>query len=124
MRPHEGLADDRHDRLVVELGVIEPVEQVDGARARGGHADADLPGELGVPARHECGHLLVARLYEPQPVLVPSESAEDPVDAVAWEPVDAADPPFLETLHQVVADGIRHCVLHSAGYGSRISATD
>ena len=34
------LADDRHDRLVVHLGVVQAVEQVDRARARGGQADA------------------------------------------------------------------------------------
>ena len=36
------LADDRDDRLVVELGVVEAVEQVDRAGAGGRHADAEL----------------------------------------------------------------------------------
>ena len=58
------LADDRDDRLVVELGVVEAVEQVDRAGPGGRHADADLAGELGVRARHERGHLLVADLDE------------------------------------------------------------
>ena len=53
------LADDRDDRLVVELGVVEAVQQVDRARARGREADADLAGELRVAAGHERGHLLV-----------------------------------------------------------------
>ena len=50
-RADERLSDDRDDRLVVELGVVEPVEQVDRARAGGGHADPDLAGELGVRRR-------------------------------------------------------------------------
>jgi hypothetical protein len=49
---------------MVELGIVEPVEQVNGARARGGQADADLAGELGVGARREGGDLLVANLDE------------------------------------------------------------
>ncbi len=40
------LADDRQHRLMVHLGVVEPVEQVDGAGAGGGDADADLAREL------------------------------------------------------------------------------
>ena len=56
------LADDREDGRVVELGVVQAVEEMDRARPRGGEADADLAGELGVPARHERGHLLVAHL--------------------------------------------------------------
>ena len=36
------LADDRDHRLVVELGVVEAVEQMDRAGARGRDADADL----------------------------------------------------------------------------------
>ena len=44
------LADDGHDGRVVELRVVEPVEQVDGAGAGGRHADADLARELGVRA--------------------------------------------------------------------------
>ncbi len=58
------LADDRDDRLVVELGVIEAVEEVDRARPGGGEADAGFAGELGVGAGHEGGHLLVADLDE------------------------------------------------------------
>ena len=58
------LADDGDDRLVVHLGVVEAVEEVDGARARGRQADADLAGEFRVRAGHEGGHLLVADLDE------------------------------------------------------------
>ena len=58
------LADDRDHRRVVELGVVEAVEQVDRARARGRHAHADLARELGVGAGGEGGELLVAQLDE------------------------------------------------------------
>ena len=45
------LADDRDDRRVVELRVVEAVQEVDRARPRGGEADADLAGELRVRRR-------------------------------------------------------------------------
>ena len=49
---HPGLlADDRHDRLVVAVGVVEAVHHVDRTRSGGRDADADLAGELGVGAR-------------------------------------------------------------------------
>ena len=45
------LADDRDDRLLVELRVVEAVQEVDRARAGGREADADLAGELRVARR-------------------------------------------------------------------------
>ena len=84
-RSIEGLADDGHHRPVVQLGVVEAVQQVDRARPRGGQADPDITGELGVAAGHERGHLLVTGLDEPQLVLMAAKRAEDAVDAVARE---------------------------------------
>src|SRR5690606_33220867 len=43
-----GLPDQRHHRHVVQLGVVQPVQQVDGAGAGGGRAHAGLAGELRV----------------------------------------------------------------------------
>ena len=63
-RCHGLLADDGDDRLVVELRVVQTVQEVDRAGARGGDADADLAGELRMAAGHERGHLLVANLDE------------------------------------------------------------
>ena len=40
-----GLAGDREHRRAVHLGVVEAVEQVDRARARGGEADAEPAGD-------------------------------------------------------------------------------
>jgi hypothetical protein len=45
------LAHNRDHRLMGQLGVIQPVQQMDCAWTRGGHAAADLSGELGVGAR-------------------------------------------------------------------------
>ena len=70
------LAHDRHHRLVVQLGVVQTVQQVDRPRARGGHAASRLAGELGVRARHERRHLLVPRLDELRIPLRPAERPE------------------------------------------------
>jgi hypothetical protein len=106
------LADDGHHRLVVELGVVEPVQQMDGARARGRHADPDLAGELGVGAGAERGDLLVPGLDELDLSAVLVEAAEDPVDAVAGIAVHPADTVLVQTLQDVRSDGFRH------GHGS------
>jgi len=78
-----GLADDRDDGHVVQLGVVQAVEQVNGPRARSRHAQADAAGELGVPDRFEGRHLLVPGLNELRFVLRPAPGSEDAVDPVA-----------------------------------------
>ena len=92
------LPDDGDDRLVVHLGVVQAVEQVDRARPAGGHADADRAGELGVRARHERRQLFVPGLDEARLVPVLAQAREDAVDAVAGVAVDALDAPFLHSL--------------------------
>ena len=69
------LADDRDHRLMIELGVVEAVQQVDRARAGRRQADADLARELRMAAGHERRHLLVAHLDELRVVRRPGRSA-------------------------------------------------
>ena len=114
--PHdagEGLADDGDHGLVVELGVVEAVEEVDRTGPRRGHAHAHLSGELGVGAGHERGHLLVTRLHELGLVPTLAQRPEDPVDAITGKAVQPRDTPLLEPRHQVVADCFRHRLLSS-----------
>jgi hypothetical protein len=58
------LPDDRDERHVVELRVVQAVEQVDRARPLGGQHHPDLAGVLGVPDGHQRRVLLVPRLHE------------------------------------------------------------
>jgi hypothetical protein len=86
------LADDRHHRLMVELGVVQPVQQVHRAGARRGQAHANLAGHLRVRARRERGALLVAGLDELQLVadlVEGTQQAVDPVARVSVRPFDA-----------------------------------
>ena len=98
------LADDREDGPRGQLRVVEAVEQVDRARPRRGEANADVTGELGVPARHQRSHLLVAHLDQLGIAVCAIEGADDRVDAVAWIAEDAVDVPGAEPLEQEVRD--------------------
>ena len=98
------LADDREDGRVVELCVVQAVEEMDRARPGGGEADTDLAGELGVSARHQRSHLLVAHLDQLGVAVCAVEGADDRVDAVAWIAEDAVNAPCAEPLEQEVRD--------------------
>ena len=86
----------REHRRVVELGVVEPVEQVDRAGPGGRHAHADLAGELGVRGGGEGGELLVAGLDELDLVADLVEGEVQPVGPVARIAVDAPDAPLAQ----------------------------
>src|SRR4051812_23427112 len=101
------LADDRDHRLVIELGVVEAVQEMDRARSRSRQADADLAGELGVAAGHERRLLLVTDLDELDLVGAP-EGGQDAVDAVTGIAVDALHAPPAKPLQQEIADGVGH----------------
>src|SRR5947208_12845444 len=58
------LANDCYDRLMIELGVIESIQQMDRAWPGRGEANTDLAGELGVAAGHEGSFLLMSHLDE------------------------------------------------------------
>jgi hypothetical protein len=102
------LPDDRHHRLVVQLGVIEAVQQVDRPRARRGETDAHLAGPLRVCARHERGHLLMADLDELQLVLLALEGADDGVDPVTGIAVDPPNAVLGESFQQEVSGQLSH----------------
>ena len=104
------LADDGHDRHVVEQGVIQAVEQVDRAGARGGRAHADLARELGVSDRLEGGHLLVAGLDERRLVPGPAPGGQQPVDPVPGVREHPLDAPLPQAGQQHVADSIGHFI--------------
>ena len=105
------LPDDRHHRLVIELRVVKSVQEMDGTGSGSREAHADLAGELGVCAGHECGELFVARLHEIALALGASERTQHPVDGISGIAVDAAHASSRETLQQKIADG--HCHIGS-----------
>ena len=102
------LAHNRDDRGVVHLRVIQPVQKVDGARAGGGQADANLAGELRMAACHERRHLLMSDLDEVHLVARPIQRPKDAVDAVPRITVDARYAPFSKALDQEITTGFSH----------------
>ena len=62
------LAGDGDERHGIQLGVGEAGDEVGGAGAAGGDADADLAGAAGVALGGEAAALLVARQNGAQPV--------------------------------------------------------
>ena len=81
---------------------------MNGAGARGRHADTDLARPLGVAAGHECRHLLVANLHEVRIAVRAVERADQRIDAVAGIAVDALYAPLGKALQQKVGHEIGH----------------
>src|SRR6185437_3517645 len=99
---------DCQHRLMVHLRVVEAVQQVNGAGARGGEADSEIAGEFGVAARHKGGHLFVPHLNEFELVARPVECPDQTVDPVARKAKDALDPPGRQALPEEIADRASH----------------
>ena len=102
------LAGDRQHRHVIEPRVVKPGDEMRRARPRGGDADAELAGELGMRRGHEGGHLLVPDLDELDLAFGALQRAEHAVDAVAGIAVDPSHAPLMKTLDKEVADGLGH----------------
>jgi hypothetical protein len=65
---------------MVDLRVVQPIQEVNRARAGGGEAHAQPTGEFRVPAGHEGAHFLVARREELDLLLIAGQGADDSVD--------------------------------------------
>ncbi len=101
------LTDEGQHRLVVELGVVEAVQEVNGPRPGSRDAHADLARELGSGTGHEPGHLLMSDLNEVDRALCAGERADEAADAVAWIAEDAAHAPGLQAVPDEVRDRAR-----------------
>ena len=77
------LLNDGDDGLVIELGVVEPIEQMHGSGPRSGQADSRFTRELGIPASHEGCHFLMPCLNEADIILHFRKRAHDAVYPIA-----------------------------------------
>ncbi len=102
------------DRDVVELGVVQAVQEMDGAWPRCGQAHAEPTGRLGITGGHEGGGLLVMDEDEADPVLVASEPFHDAVDAVAGQAEDGVDTPVRQSLDEHLRRNCGHVASDSA----------
>jgi hypothetical protein len=101
------LPDDCDDRLVIGLGIVEPVQEMDCARPRGRKAHSDFASELRMRARHEGRELLVTSLHELDRIAAP-EGADDAVDTVAGITEDTAHAPRGQALEKKIANSGSH----------------
>ncbi len=104
------LPDDRQNRLMVGLGVVEPGDQMRSAGSGGGYADAQLAGKFGVGDGHEGCHFLMPGLDELDLALGAAQGAEHAVNAVAGIAEDLADAPGMKPFDDEVAYGLGHGV--------------
>ena len=107
------LSDDRDHGLVVELRVIQPVQEVNRARAGGREAHTDLARELRMRAGHERCHLLVAHLNQLWIAPGTIQRPEDRIDPVPRIPVDAMNAPLAEPSEQKVSGIFGHAPFFS-----------
>ncbi len=104
----EVVAGDREHGRAVELRVVQPVGQVQAARARGRQAHAQPAAELRVRGCGERGRFLVANLDEADLLLVRAQGLHDPVDAVAGQAEHDVHAPLDQGLDQHVSCGLGH----------------
>ncbi len=108
------LADERHHRLMIHLGVVQAVQQMDRARPGSSQTDTDFSGEFCMGASHEGRQLLMSRLHELDSGFGTAEGADDAVDAVTRITVDSSDAPGFQAFQQEIAHGCRHVCPHLA----------
>jgi len=101
--------DGEHWRAV-ELGVVEPVQQMNSTRTRGGEAHAQPSGEFGIAACHQRRRLLMAHLHEADAILALSERFHDAVDAIAGQAENGIDAPLQQAFHQAISGSRSHSV--------------
>jgi hypothetical protein len=88
------LTDDGHNRHRVKLGVVAPVEKVNGTGTLGRHDHAHLAGEFRVSHGHERSVLLMPSLNERRLIACAIQRLDetiDPVSAVSEYSLDAPD---------------------------------
>lgn len=90
----------RQHRLAVELGIVQPIEQMQSAGSRGGQAYAELARELGIAARHERRCFFVPDLNEANLVLALPQRFHEPVDAISRKPKNDLYSPILDGIQE------------------------
>ncbi len=101
-------AGNRKHRLLVHLGVVQAVEQVDAAGAGGCKAHAQAAGELSIGAGHKCRRFLVPHVDEANLILCLAQRLHDTVNAVAGQAEDRIDTPVHQLFYQHISSSHHH----------------
>ena len=97
------LPDDGDDRLVVQPGIVEAVEQMDRAGSLRRQADTHLAREAGMAGRHQRGRLFVANRNVGGLVAGSLQGPQNAVDAIAGVPENPFDPPLAQLADEDIA---------------------
>ena len=87
------------------VAIVEPVDQVEVARAAAAGADGELAGEVRLGARGEGRRLFVPHV-DPSKLVLPADGVGDPVERVSRDPIDPRDPSADEGVHEQVRDAL------------------
>jgi hypothetical protein len=99
------LPDDGEDGLVVETGIVEPVQKMDRSGAGRGHADTNFAGPFGVGAGHEGGFFFVPGLDKFDWIFcVAPKGCYKAANTVSGETVDTSYVPLLEAGQNKISD--------------------
>src|SRR5581483_8220899 len=123
----EMMAGDRQDRLPIELGIIQTIQQMNASRAGGGHAHTQPPGIFRITAGHESGRLLMPHLQETQLVAMGAQRFHNAIDTISRKTEDNLHAPINESFnqnirarfgHNSISPFISFCVLRLLPAGS------
>src|SRR5437867_10755444 len=81
------------------VAIVQPVDQVQVARAAGAGADGELAGEVRFCSRSEGCRLLVPH-GDPSKLVLSPDGIGDPVERVSRDPIDPGDPPADESIYK------------------------
>jgi hypothetical protein len=96
---------DRDDRRLIDPRVVQAIHQVHRAGCRRRQTGRGTARELPVGTRGQRGRLLVADVDEADLVGVRAQCFHHAVDPVARKPEHNVDPPFDQTLDQLIRGG-------------------
>src|SRR4051812_21553857 len=78
------------------------------AWTRGGEANPQSPGELGIAAGHQGRCLLMPHLHEADAILALPQRLHDAVNAIARQPEDGIDTPLEQAFHHTISGSSSH----------------
>src|SRR5206468_11114411 len=85
------------------VAIVQPVDQVQVARAAAAGADGELAGEVRLCSRGE-GRCLLVPHVDPSKLVLPPDGVGDPVERVSRDPIDPRDVSTYYCVHQQFRD--------------------
>ena len=81
------------NRTMIHFRIIETIQQVDCAWARGCQTNPDFIGKFCMRSCHECSHLLMSHLHKLKEIQVTLKASQDTIDAIAGVAKNTLDTP-------------------------------